>query len=114
VIFLSNALGFISAAFAAPIINKRLGRGGTMVLAALLMALGYSLIVWEPPFAVVVISFFFTGAGMALELAQVNIFFSGMRNGTGMLGLLHGCYGVCSFSLLCQNFRASFTTRHFG
>jgi fucose permease len=58
------------------------------------IACGYILIVCTPPFAVVVVSFFLLGFGMATNLALGNVFAANLQNGTKMLGAMHGSYGV--------------------
>jgi hypothetical protein len=65
-----------------------------MMLANALMCCGYIPIICTPPFAVIVISFFFLGMGMAINLALGNVFAANLQNGTHMLGFMHGSYGV--------------------
>jgi fucose permease len=52
------------------------------------------MIVCAPPFPVVVLSFFFLGLGMAINLAMGNVFAANLHNGTKMLGIMHGSYGI--------------------
>lgn len=61
-IFITNAVGFISAAPIAQALQARLGRAKTLVLAQSVIAAGYVIIVCKPPFPVVVV-FFFLGLG---------------------------------------------------
>jgi fucose permease len=93
-IFITNAIGFISAAPAVQAIQSRWGRARTYMLATALMTTGYVALVCNPPFPVVVISFLFLGFGMALILAMNNVFIVNLVNGTVILGAMHGCYGV--------------------
>ncbi|KAL3419060.1 MFS efflux [Phlyctema vagabunda] len=58
------------------------------------MACGYILMVCHPPFAAVVAAFFFIGFGLAINLSLGNVFASNLRNGTAMLGAMHGAYGI--------------------
>src|SRR6185437_13491447 len=74
VIFITNAVGFISAAPLVQIVESRWGRSRAYVIATTLMSLGYIAIACAPPFPVVVLSFFFLGFGMALFLAMTNAF----------------------------------------
>ena len=62
--------------------------------AQLLMCCGYIPIVCTTPFPVVVVSFFFLGLGMAINLAIGNVFAANLQNGTQMLGAFHGSYGL--------------------
>jgi hypothetical protein len=93
-IFVTNAVGFISAAFFVDALRGRLGRARTLMIAQLLMSIGYILIVCTPPFPLVVVSFFFLGLGMAINLALGNVFAANLHNGTKMLGAMHGSYGL--------------------
>ncbi|KAL7272901.1 hypothetical protein RUND412_004272 [Rhizina undulata] len=93
-IFLANAAGFIATAAVSQPIYAKLGRSKTMVLGTLLLAIGFSLIAATPPFGVVAAAFFFTGSGMALILAQANVFCSGLAETTQLFGYVHGSYGV--------------------
>ena len=94
-IFVSNALGFISMAPLSQMIEGYTGRSWSYVVATLLMSLGYIALVCTPPFPVVVLSFYFIGLGMALFLAMTNVFIVNLLNGTVILGFMHGLYGVC-------------------
>lgn len=93
-IFISNALGFISMAPIIHSVESRLGRSRSSMIAAGLMTIGYIAIVCTPPFPLVVVSFFFLGSGMALFLAMTNTFIVNLLNGTVVLGVCHGLYGV--------------------
>lgn len=53
-IFISNAAGFITAAFCSDAIHSRLGRARTFMLAETLMIIGYTIIACTPPFGAVV------------------------------------------------------------
>ena len=59
-----------------------------------LIITGYVMIICSPPFPVVILSFFFLGLGMAINLAMGNVFAANLHNGTKMLGSMHGSYGV--------------------
>jgi fucose permease len=93
-IFVTNAVGFILAAFIVDLLRSRLGRARTLMIAQFLMSCGYISIVCTPPFPVVIISFFFLGLGMAINLAMGNVFAANLHNGTKMLGAMHGSYGL--------------------
>lgn len=93
-IFVTNAVGFISAAPIAQALQARLGRAKTYLLAQTIIAAGYIMLVCKPPFPVVVIAFFFLGLGIASNLAPNNVFCANLSNGTTALGCLHGSYGI--------------------
>ena len=94
VIFVSTAVGFISAAPFTDVLGARLGRARALVLAESLLVLSYIALVCGPPFPVVVAAFFLTGLGMALNLALNNVFCANLVNPTTTLGAFHGSYGV--------------------
>lgn len=93
-IFITNAIGFISAAVFVDAIRARLGRGRTLMLACACMVAAYIPIVCTPPFPVIVAAFLPLGFGMAVNLALGNVFAANLQNGTTMLGLMHGSYGI--------------------
>ncbi|KZF19347.1 MFS general substrate transporter [Xylona heveae TC161] len=93
-IFVTNALGFIMAAFYTTALQDRIGRAKTMIAGQLLMVLGYILILCTPPFPVVVLAFLFLGLGMAMNLALDNVFCANLANATMALGAMHGAYGI--------------------
>lgn len=93
-IFVTNAVGFIAAAPLSQILQSRLGRANTLVLAESVMIAAYIMLVCKPPFAVVVVSFLFLGLGMATNLAANNVFCANLANSTTTLGCLHGFYGI--------------------
>ena len=64
------------------------------MIAQALMTCGYIPIVFTAPFPVMIISFFFLGLGMAINLAMGNVFCANLHNSTKMLGAMHGSYGL--------------------
>ncbi|KAK5049073.1 hypothetical protein LTR84_005496 [Exophiala bonariae] len=93
-IFITNAIGFISVVPVCQLIEAKLGRARSYVVAACLMSTGYTALVCAPPFPVVVLSFYFLGSGMGLFLAMTNTFIVNLMRGTVILGAMHGLYGV--------------------
>lgn len=69
-IFITSAIGFISAVFIVDVLRARLGRARTLMVSQALLATGLVMIVCTPPFPVVVASFFFIGLGEAIYLAS--------------------------------------------
>lgn len=93
-IFVTNAVGFLSAAPLTHPLETRIGRPRAYMVAEALMAAGYIIILCTPPYACVVVSFFLIGLGEALDLALNNVYCANVGTGTTALGLLHGGYGV--------------------
>ncbi|KAF4549055.1 Bypass of stop codon-like protein 2 [Elsinoe fawcettii] len=93
-IFVANAVGFITTAFISDVVSSKLGRAKTLMLSEVIFALGYLIIVCTPPFPAVVVAFFLLGLGCAFNLALNNVFISNLANSTIMLGAAHGSYGV--------------------
>ncbi|KAI0478091.1 MFS general substrate transporter [Xylaria cf. heliscus] len=93
-IFIGNALGFIGAAPFVDAITLRLGRAKTGCLANILMAVGFLPLVLGAPFPAIVVGYFFIGWGSAVTLAIGNVFTANLQNGTILLGVVHGAYGI--------------------
>jgi fucose permease len=75
-------------------LRERFGRSKTLFISQVILTASYIPIVCTAPFPVVVVSFFFAGFGMSLNLAITNHFGGSMRNGTTVLGAMHGSYGA--------------------
>lgn len=93
-IFVANAAGFLLAAPTSNAIASTLGRAKTLMLAEVVMLIGYVMIVCTPPFPAVVVAYLFLGFGCALNLALNNVFCANLANSTVLLGFAHGAYGV--------------------
>lgn len=93
-IFVANAVGWISAAPVTHALLGRIGRAKMLALAQSLMLAGYIVLVCMPPFPVVTLAFFLLGLGMAFNLTLNNTFCANLANATGILGFLHGSYGI--------------------
>lgn len=93
-IFVGQAIGFITGAGFIDPLRERLGRGRTLALAQLFMVGGYVTIACTAPFPAIVFAFFLIGLGMTINLALGNIFCGSLQNGTTALGAMHGSYGI--------------------
>ncbi|PNY23548.1 Bypass of stop codon protein 6 [Tolypocladium capitatum] len=93
-IFVGQAIGFVVAAVLLHVLRAKLGRARLLGLGQVLMTCAYIPLVATAPFALVVVSFFFVGFGIAINVAMGNVFCGALQNGTFMLGLLHGSYGI--------------------
>jgi fucose permease len=93
-IFVANAAGYVLAAPFTHALESRFGRSRTYIFSQALMVTGFVIVVCKPPFPAVVVSFFLFGFGQALNLALNNVFCANLVNGTTILGIAHGAYGV--------------------
>ena len=93
-VFVTNAIGFISAAPLVQAIDKRYGRARAYMIATGMISASYVAVVCDPPFPVVVLAFLPLGMGIALTLAMNNVFCANLANRTTILGFMHGGYGV--------------------
>lgn len=93
-IFVGNAIGFITGAGLIDTLRERFGRGRAIALSQFFMMIGYTIIVCNLPFPAVVVAFFLLGMGMSINLALGNIFCGSLTNSTAALGTMHGCYGI--------------------
>ncbi|CAL5871075.1 uncharacterized protein PFLUO_LOCUS5321 [Penicillium psychrofluorescens] len=93
-IFVTNALGFILAAPLTHTIESKLGRSRSYALALSFSVTAYVIIICQPPFPAVVVSFLFLGFGQAFNLALSNVFCANLSNFTTALGCMHGSYGI--------------------
>jgi hypothetical protein len=71
-IFVTNSIGFISAAPSVQAIQSVYGRARAYMVGTGFMIVGYIALVCNPPFPVVAISFLFLGFGIAIILAMNN------------------------------------------
>ncbi|KAL2039950.1 hypothetical protein N7G274_007353 [Stereocaulon virgatum] len=93
-IFVTNAVGFLSAAPLAAIVQSRLGRAKTLVLAQTIITAAYVMLTCKPPFPVVVLAFYLIGLGIASQLAPNNMFCANLAIPTTCLVFFHGTYGI--------------------
>lgn len=93
-IFVTNAIGFILAAPATDFLESRFGRSRTYALSLSLIAGSHIAIICQPPFPVIVVSFFFIGFGLAVNVSLNNVFCANLVNNTAALGAVHGAYGI--------------------
>jgi fucose permease len=93
-IFVAQAVGFLSAAFITDVLKNRFGVGRTFALAEGSLVLAFALIVSTPPYPVVVLAFFFIGLGMSGCLALSYVYTASLNHSTVILSLTQGMYGV--------------------
>lgn len=93
-VFVGNALGFISAAFITDMLLGSLGRGKTLILGDTIQLCAYIVLVCTPPYPLVVVSFLLLGFGAAINLALNNVFCANTHPPSVILGAAHGSYGI--------------------
>jgi fucose permease len=93
-IFVAQAIGFLSAAFFNDMMKSRLGVARTLALSEVILAVAYALIVATPPYPVVVLAFFLIGWAASTTLALSNVFCANLANSTVILGAVQGAYGI--------------------
>jgi fucose permease len=93
-VFVGNALGFISAAFITDMLLGSFGRGKTLILGDTIQLCAYIVLVCTPPYPLVVVSFFLLGFGAAINLALNNVFCANTHPPSVILGAAHGSYGI--------------------
>ncbi|KEP54263.1 MFS general substrate transporter [Rhizoctonia solani 123E] len=97
-LFVSNCVGFVSAAVINIHLTDRLGFGKVILLGALLQILAYSILAPALPFPVMCIAYAINGFGIALQDAQANGFIAELpNNAAAKMGLLHAVYGAGAF-----------------
>ena len=93
-IFVTTAVGFISAAFVVDMFLHKYGRAKTLMTAELLLMAGFTMIACTPPFPVVAAAFYFLGFAFAMTLAVNNVFVGTLADSTVLLGFAQGAYGI--------------------
>ncbi|TDZ40966.1 Bypass of stop codon protein 6 [Colletotrichum trifolii] len=93
-IFIGNALGFITGAVFLETLRAKLGRARLLLLSQTIVCLAYVPVVAQAPFPLIVVSFFMVGFSMSHNLAVSNVFCGSLRQATTALGFLHGSYGI--------------------
>ncbi|KAM5546104.1 hypothetical protein V8D89_000230 [Ganoderma adspersum] len=93
-IFVLNATGFISGAFANVWLTDKIGFGKCMILGSLCQLIAYAIVIPAGPFPLICIAFTIAGFGISLQNAHCNGFVatSGGNIAT-KIGILHATYG---------------------
>ncbi|CAE6440915.1 unnamed protein product [Rhizoctonia solani] len=97
-LFVSNCVGYLSAALLNIHLSDRLGFGKVIFLGGMLQILAYAILAPAPPFSVMCVSYAINGFGIGFQNAQSNGFITELPNNTSAkLGLLHAGYGAGAF-----------------
>lgn len=93
-IWMLNAVGFILVAVLSHKIQPWLGKQKSMLVGCMFSVVMYALVASGGPFPLIVTGFFFGGVGIAIVLAQSNVFLSRLDKNSKYLAFFHGSYGV--------------------
>ncbi|OBA23873.1 MFS general substrate transporter [Metschnikowia bicuspidata var. bicuspidata NRRL YB-4993] len=93
-IWMSNAIGFITVALLSHKIQPWLGKEKSIPFGCICLVIMYAIVASGGPFPLVVVGFFFGGMGIAVVLSQLNIFLSKMEKNSKYLSFFHGSYGI--------------------
>lgn len=93
-IWILNAAGFILVAMLSHKIQHWLGKQKSMLVGCLLSVIMYAIVSSGGPFPLVASGFFFGGMGLAIVLAQANVFLLKLDKNSTYLALFHGSYGI--------------------
>ncbi|KAG9126758.1 hypothetical protein FRC07_002093 [Ceratobasidium sp. 392] len=97
-LFVSNFVGFMSAAVANVFMTDRFGFGKVILLGGVLQVVAYCLLSPGLPFPVMCIAYALNGFGISLQDAQANGFVAALpNNASAKMGLLHAVYGAGAF-----------------
>ncbi|KAF7360330.1 MFS domain-containing protein [Mycena venus] len=109
--FVLSCVGFISGAMMNVHWTDKVGFGRMIVLGALLQVVAYSIQAPAPPFPLFVLSFTFSGFGLAVQNAQTNAYVASLRHNSELyMGMLHASYGTS-----LSHFRLNFcNSKHSG
>lgn len=88
-----NAVGFILVAILSSKVQEWFGKHKSVPFGCFCSIIMLSMVSSGGPFPLVVCGFFFGGIGLAVVLAQLNIFLSRLDKSSKYLGFFHGCYG---------------------
>ncbi|QRW20642.1 major facilitator superfamily transporter [Rhizoctonia solani] len=97
-LFVSNCVGFLSAAVVNIRLTDQLGLGKIILFGAMLQVLAYSLLAPALPFPVMCVAYAINGFGVGFQDAQANGFIAGLpKKSSEKMGLLHAVYGAGAF-----------------
>ncbi|KAM5546065.1 hypothetical protein V8D89_000191 [Ganoderma adspersum] len=93
-IFVLNAVGYVSGAFANVWLTDKIGFGKCMFVGSLCQMIAYAMVVPAGPFPLMCIAFMIAGFGISLQNAHCNGFVaSSGGNIATKIGFLHAAYG---------------------
>jgi len=93
----SGVTGYLISAFASGLLTHHLGMRAVMIIGPAAIATGAILVLFAPPFVVLMGAFLLSGFGVGLLDAGLNSHVAGLPNNTALLNYLHAFFGVGAF-----------------
>src|SRR5436305_9485650 len=93
-LFLAGTLGYIAASFNNGLLLDKLGNRRFLLLATLIIGLGFALLGSRPPFILLLLGIVPIGFGGAMLDAGLNSYIASLPNNTALLNYLHAFYGM--------------------
>ena len=78
-------------------LDSKLGRSRLYMIAPTSFCIGYAIIICQPPYPVMVLSFLCLGWGAAIMLATANSWLVNLVDGTLIVSFMQGFYGVSGY-----------------
>src|SRR5947209_20172602 len=95
-LFLAGTLGYIAASFNNGLLLDKLGNRRFLLLATLIIGLGFALLGSRPPFILLLLGIVPDGFGGAMLDAELNAYIANLPNNTALLNYLHAFYGAAA------------------
>ncbi|HEY6539786.1 MAG TPA: MFS transporter, partial [Ktedonobacteraceae bacterium] len=93
-LFLVNTVGYLAAALNNGLLSIKLGERAFLLFGLASLGLAMGILVFMPPFLVVLFLFLPIGFGIAILDAGLNAYLAGFPRNTALLNYLHACYGT--------------------
>ncbi len=93
-LFLAGTAGYFTASFNNGLLLNKLGNRRFLLLATVIMGLGFALLSSRPPFLLLLLGIVPIGFGGAMLDAGLNSYIAGLPNNTVLLNNLHAFYGI--------------------
>lgn len=93
-LFLAGTAGYFIASFNNGLLLNKLGNRRFLLLATVIMGLGFALLSSRPPFLLLLLGIVPIGFGGAMLDAGLNSYIAGLPNNTVLLNYLHAFYGA--------------------
>jgi fucose permease len=93
-VFLASAFGYLIASFNVGLLMEKIGNWQALIVGFLLLLISTSTLMFLPPFALLLASFFLLGMAVAIIDPGLNIYVANLPNNTALLNYLHAFYGV--------------------
>lgn len=94
VLFLAGTCGYFIASFNNGLFLEKLGNRRFLLLATLMMGLGFALLSSRPPFFLLLLGIVPIGFGVAMLDAGLNSYIARLPDNTALLNYLHAFYGI--------------------